>query len=196
MPFDIEGHGWEMKVTRLGLQHRPGERVRTYGAYQVFIDGAAIPGLAGHICECTGPGDNTQQGRAKHSRIREGRYALSTQFGEHYRSVGFSSDVKHPPAFLLLGTGARSAILVHPGHPPTLYLSSIGCFNPTRPLKADQDMDFTESRARVIALLDSLEQHDPAAFAENKIGDDTAIANAFIVVDGEPMSSVSDDAVA
>ena len=57
-------------------------------------------------------------------------------------------------------------------------------------------MDFTESRARVIALLDSLEQHDPAAFAEDKIGDDTAIANAFIVVDGEPMSPVSDAAVA
>jgi hypothetical protein len=48
----------------------------------------------------------------------------------------------------------------------------------------------------VIALLDSLEQHDPAAFADDKVGDDTAIANAFIVVSGEPMSPVSDDAVA
>jgi len=194
MPFDIEGHGWELKVTRLGLQHR-GEQVRTYGAYQVFIDDAPVPNLAGHICECTGPGDNTQQGKKEHVRIREGRYALSTQFGDHYRSVGFSTDVKHPPGFLLLGTGARSAILVHPGHPPKLYLSSIGCFNPTGPLKADQDMDFTESRARVIALLDSLKQHDPAAFADNKIGHDTAIANAFIVVDGEPTKPLSDDAV-
>jgi hypothetical protein len=189
MPFDIEGQGWELKVTRLGLQHR-GDQVRTYGAYQVFIDNDAIPNLAGHICECTGPGDNTQQGKKEHVRIREGRYALSTQFGEHYRSVGFTGDVK--PGFLLLGTGARSAILVHPGHPPKLYLSSIGCFNPTGPLKADQDMVFAESRARVIALLDSLKQHDPAAFADKK---DTAIANAFIVVDGEPTSPVSDEAV-
>jgi hypothetical protein len=191
MPFDIEGQGWELKVTRLGLQHRAGERTRTYDAYQVFIDGAPIAALAGHICECTGPGDNTEQGREKHVRIREGRYALSTQFGEHYRSVGFTGDVK--PGFLLLGTGDRSAILVHPGHPPTLYLSSIGCFNPTRPLKADQNMDFTDSRTRVIALLDSLKQHDPAAFA--KVERDTAIANAFIVVDGEPTSPVSDEAV-
>jgi hypothetical protein len=79
---------------------------------------------------------------------------------------------------------------VHPGHPPTLYLSSIGCFNPTKPLTADQDMDFEESRARVIALLDSLRQHDSAAFAHDKIEHNTAIANAFIAVDGEPMSEV------
>jgi hypothetical protein len=100
------------------------------------------------------------------------------------------------PGFLVLGTQARTAILVHPGHPPSLYLSSIGCFNPTRPLTADQNMDFAESRDRVIALLDSLKQHDPAAFAHDKIGHNTAIQNAFIVVEGEPMGPVSEDAVA
>jgi hypothetical protein len=42
---------WELRVKRLGLQSRPGERVRTYGAYDVFIDGAAAPGLSGHVCE-------------------------------------------------------------------------------------------------------------------------------------------------
>jgi hypothetical protein len=195
MSFEIEGHGWELKVKRLGLQHRA-DKVRTYGAYQVFIDGAAVLSLSGHICECTGPGDNTENGREEHLRIEEGRYALSTQFGELYRSVGFTGDATHPmPGFLLLGTEVRSAILVHPGHPPTLYLSSIGCFNPTKPLKAGDDMDFTESRARVIALLDSLRQHDLAAFAANKIGHNTRIANAFIVVDGEPMTKVSDAAV-
>jgi hypothetical protein len=100
------------------------------------------------------------------------------------------------PGFLLLGTEVRSAILMHPGHPPKLYLSSIGCFNPTKPLKADQSMDFMESRARVIAMIDSLKLHDPAAFASNNIGENTRIANAFIVVDGEPMTPVSDDAIA
>jgi stage III sporulation protein SpoIIIAA len=84
---------------------------------------------------------------------------------------------------------------VHPGHPPSLYLSSIGCFNPTKPLKADQDMDFAESRARVIAMIDSLRQHDPAAFASDEIGNNTAIVDAFIVVDGEPMTQVSDGAI-
>ena len=197
MPFDISGHGWELRVRRLGLQHRQGERVRTYGAYQVFIDGAPVAALAGHICECTGPGDNTKHGKQEHLRIREGRYALSTQFGELYRSVGFTADDTHPmPGFLLLGTQVRTAILVHPGHPPHLYLSSIGCFNPTRPLKADQNMTFAESRTRVIAMLDSLKQHDPDAFAEDKIGDNTAIEDAFIVIDGEPMTPVSDEAIA
>jgi len=197
MPFEIEGHGWEMHVKRLGLQHRAAERVRTYGAYQVFIDGAPVMSLSGHICECTGPGDNAEHGKEKHLRIREGRYALSTQLGDHYRSVGFTDDDTHPmPGFLLLGTEDRSAVLVHPGHPPSLYLSSIGCFNPPKPLKADQDMSFAESRVRVIAMIDSLRQHDPAAFATDKIGQNTPIAQAFIVVDGEPMTEVSDEAIA
>jgi hypothetical protein len=192
----IEGHGWELHVKRLGLQHRAGERTRTYGAYQVFIDGTPVANLSGHICECIGPGDNTEHGKEDHLRIQEGRYALSTQFGDRYCSVDFTDDATHPiPGFLLLGTQVRSAILVHPGHRPTLYLSSIGCFNPTKPLKADQDMSFPESRARVIAMIDSLREHDPAAFASDKIGHNTAIEDAFIVIDGEPMTQVSDEAI-
>jgi aerobic-type carbon monoxide dehydrogenase small subunit (CoxS/CutS family) len=195
MPVEIERHGWELHVKRLGL-HRAGERVRTYGAYQVLIDGEPVTSLSGHVCECTGPGDNTAHGKKQHLRIREGRYALSTQFGERYRSVDFTDDARHPlPGFRLLGTKVRTAVLVHPGHPPDLYLSSIGCFNPTGPLTADQDMSFAESRARVIAMLDSLRQRDPAAFAKDKIGHNTAIAGAFIVVDGEPMGEVSDGAI-
>jgi hypothetical protein len=54
-------------------------------------------------------------------------------------------------------------------------------------------MNFEESRARVIAMLDSLKRHDPAAFAGNKIGDETAIADAFVVVDGEPMTEVGEE---
>lgn len=197
MPIEIEGHGWELHVKRLGLQHRAGERTRTYGAYQVFIDGQPVTALSGHICECTGPGDNTANGKKKHLRVHEGRYALSTQFGARYRTTGFTASAKAPmPGFRLLGTQVRTAVLVHPGHPPKLYLSSIGCFNPTKPLKAGDDMDFKESRARVIAMIDSLKEHDPAAFARNKVGRNTPIANAFIVVSGEPMTNVSDDAVA
>jgi hypothetical protein len=196
MPFEIGGHGWELQVKRLGLHHRAGEHTRTYGAYQVFVDGQPANALSGHICECTGPGDNTEHGKEKHRRIREGRYALSTQFGPLYRSVGFTGGETHPmPGFLLLGTQARTDILVHPGHRPKLYLSSIGCFNPTKPIKANQYMSFTESRARVIAMIDSLRQHDPTAFADDKIGDNTAIADAFIVIDGEPMTQVSDEAI-
>jgi len=186
---------WELHVKRLGLQHRAGERDRTYGAYQVIVDGQPNANLAGHICECTGPGDNTANGRNNRLRIAAGTYALSTQFGSHYRSVNYSADATHPPAVLVMGTGARSAILVHPAHPPTLYLSSIGCFNPTKPLTADDDMDFWDSRARVIDILNSLTAYDPDAFAPDKIGTNTPIKNASIIVEGEPMTPVSDAAV-
>jgi hypothetical protein len=55
-------------------------------------------------------------------------------------------------------------------------------------------MTFVESRARVVAMLDSLKAHDPAAFAKKKIGHNTPITNAFIVIDGEPMTDVDDAA--
>ena len=188
---------WELRSdAALRLQRRTAKMVRTYGAYEVFIDGEAVPNLSGHVCERTGPGDNTANGKKNHLRIREGRYALSTQFtselpfGRLHR-YSETSDA---------GISAARDTSPHrhpctPGHPPKLFLSSIGCFNPTKPLRADQDMDFTESRGRVIALIDSLKLHDPAAFALNKIGHNTAIQSAFMVVDGEPMGPVSDDAI-
>jgi hypothetical protein len=43
------------------------------------------------------------------------------------------------PPFVVLGTQVRTAVLVHPGRPPGLYLSSIGCLNPAKPLRADQE---------------------------------------------------------
>jgi hypothetical protein len=179
---------WELQVTRLGLQRHAAsdQPVRTYGTYKVVIGGNEVPGLSGHICERIGPGDNTSHGVHNHVRIREGRYALSTHFNR-YKSVDFSADQSHPPAFLLLGTGDRTFILVHPAHDPHLYLSSIGCFNPTQPLDADDEMEFDESRARVIALLDSLKEHDPDAFASDG---DTKIKDAFMVITGEPMGPV------
>jgi hypothetical protein len=175
---------WELNVKRLGVQRRnTGDpRVRTYGTYQVSIGGTPVANLSGHICECPGPGSNTAHG----VRIHQGRYALSTHFNR-YQSFDFSADQTHPPAFLLLGTGDRTFILVHPAHDPHLYLSSIGCFNPTQPLDADDEMEFDESRARVIALLYSLKAHDPGAFASKK---DTPIKDAFIVIEGEPMGPV------
>ena len=45
-----------------------------------------------------------------------------------------------------------------------------------------------ELRARVIAMIDSLRQHDPAAFSPGRNGRNTQIAGAFIVIDGEPMT--------
>jgi hypothetical protein len=181
--------GWELHVERLGLQVA-GSKRRTYGSYQAYQDGKPLDGLSGYICECVGPGENTVAGSAK--RIAQGTYSLSTQFGE-YRTIGYSDDTatpgRHPmPALLLRNTGNRSGVLIHPGHPPNLYLSSIGCLNPTRSLLSWQSMDFWDSRARVIALINDLRRFAPDAF---KMDENTEIAGASIVVDGEPSNVIS-----
>jgi hypothetical protein len=92
------------------------------------------------------------------------------------------------PALLVRNTGKRSGVLIHPGHPPNLYLSSIGCLNPTRGLLSWQSMDFWDSRARVIALIDDLRRFAPDAF---KMDENTEVADASIVVDGEPSNVIS-----
>jgi hypothetical protein len=180
----IAGQKWELVVERLCVQ-ADGVRRRTWGRYQVRRDGVAYPTLAGFMCECVGPGNNTIADTGL--RIEPGRYRLTTQFGR-YRTTGYCQDPSEPgrdpmPAFRLEDTGGRVAILVHPGHPPNLYLSSVGCLNPTGPLEADQDMDFHDSRARVIALIDDLRQFAPAAFGTEV---NTPIDGAFVVISGEP----------
>jgi len=91
------------------------------------------------------------------------------------------------PGVLLTRTGNRTGVLIHPGHPPlaSLFLSSIGCLNLTKPLQPDGRMDFMESRARVIAVINSLADFAPGAFAQRQ---DTLIPNAAVVIDGEPMN--------
>jgi hypothetical protein len=181
----ITGNGWELQVTRLGIQ-QSGSQSRTYGAYQVYRDGQPAADLSGNICECTGPGENSVAGTSE--RIEQGRYPLWTQFGERYRTIGYSTDMDVPaqlpmPGILLENTGNRIGILIHPGHPPHLYLSSIGCLNPTRPLLSTDEMGFWESRARVIALIDDLRNFAPETFEQE---DSNRISNAWAVIDGEP----------
>lgn len=202
----ITGQGWEFHVQRLGL-HRRGERVRTYGSYEVFINNVSAaannPLLKGNVCEVIGPGKNHPEGNGL--RIEQGRYQLTTQFGK-YVSIGFSDSTtiaakKHMPAVALIGTGERTAILIHPGHPkeeggvpPTSYISSVGCFNLTQPLTAQDSINFFESRLRVIALINSLTAFAPAAFRNaqgHPILNNTKIPGAFAVVDGEPMNDIS-----
>ena len=185
----ISGRGWELHVERLGVQIAGPQR-RTYGSYQAFQDGNPLGGLSGYICECVGPGENEEAGTAK--RIEQGVYLLSTQFGR-YRTIGYSEDGSTEgqppmPGLLLRNTGQRSGVLIHPGHPPDLYLSSIGCLNPTRALLSSQSMDFWDSRSRVIALINDLRRFAPDAFATTE---DTEITGASIVIDGEPSSVIA-----
>lgn len=181
----ISGRGWELHIRRLEVQTN-GDLRRTYGEYETFLDGAQL-GLSGHVCECAGPGDNGATGSAGHRRIEAKSYPLSTHFGT-YVSTGYSPDTEHAgmapmPGVMLTRTGHRKWILIHPGHPPHLYLSSIGCLNLTAPLMADKVMDFWDSRTRVIDILDSLKAFVPAAFMSSE---DTPIPNAQVVIDGEP----------
>jgi hypothetical protein len=180
----IAGRRWELLVERLCV-HIAGERRRTWGRYQVYRDGAAVATLCGFMCECVGPGNNVVPDTGL--RIEPGRYRLTTQFGR-YRTSGYCEDLSEAgrdpmPAVRLEDTGARVAILIHPGHPPNLYLSSVGCLNPTGPLEAGEDMDFRESRARVVALIDDLRGFAPDAFGAEI---NTPIAGGFVVVVGEP----------
>lgn len=166
---------WELHVKRLG-EHSHGGRTRTYGAYQVMQDGAPVEGLSGWMIEPHGPGDNGPSGRTHKRRIAPGAYPLTLHRGGKYRTVGFkaasSGATATPlPGIGVIDTGHRSAILIHcthdpfdPGSPYDRWLSSVGCFNPTRPLgSADEKMNFDDSHARTVALIDSLK-----AFARDR----------------------------
>jgi hypothetical protein len=184
----ITGRGWELHVQRLGL-HPAGARTRTYGSYQVHVDGVAQPGLEGFMCESPGPGDNRTAGNGK--RVEARTYPLWTQFGR-YRSIGYARDTSPAgtepmPGLALAATNNRVGILIHPAHPPAakLFLSSIGCLNPTAALGPGDIMDFWDSRRRVIALIDSLKARFPTAFAHEAM---TRLGDATIVIDGEPMN--------
>ncbi len=186
----IKSEGWELLIKRLGI-HKSGSKTRTYAEYQVFRDGNAVSGLGGFICECPGPGDNDEAGNKL--RIEKGRYPLWTQFGR-YRTIDYSDDTETQgldpmPALLLRGTGNRVGILIHPAHPPKLYLSSVGCLNPSGPLRSAQSINFWDSRARVIALINDLQGYAPLAF-EHKVS--TRIPNATVVIDGEPTNVLAD----
>ncbi|MEO8927531.1 MAG: hypothetical protein ABI306_10265 [Caulobacteraceae bacterium] len=184
----ITGQGWELLVERLGL-HAAGSVTRTYGRYQLFRNGVAAD-PRGHMCECPGPGDNAVEGSGL--RIAPGRYPLWTQFGR-FRTIGYRDSATPPgadpmPALRLEETGNRVAILIHPGHPPTPYLSSVGCLNPIKALAAGEPMDFADSRDRVIAMIDDLRAFSPGAFAS---ATGTRIENAWVIIVGEPMDPLA-----
>jgi hypothetical protein len=180
-------NGWVIRVRRLRLQHSAGKS-RTYGRYDTFLRGSRLAGLSGFVCEAIGPGDNKTLNNGL--RIEPGRYPLFTHcHGAKYASIGYALDAETAgalkmPAIRVGDTEARTDILIHPGHPPTPYLSSVGCFNLTGPVTAAQEMDFWDSRARVIALLDSLRRFAPKAFAADDI---TRIPEAWLLVEGEPL---------
>jgi hypothetical protein len=154
---------WELRLTRSGEQAR-GAKSRTVGRYQVFHDGAAVPALSGATAETRGPGANAPVGNNR--CIAAGTYNLHIQSGAKYATIGFTSNVNpvalRRPGLLLLPTGARVGILIHPARG---FLWSVGCINPATSLaSASSDIDFNDSRTRIIALIDDLKAFLGPAF--------------------------------
>jgi hypothetical protein len=159
---------------------------RTVGKYMCYWNGAEVSGLSGQIVERGGPGDNTATvGKKKHLRIREGTYRLCIQDGLFYKTFGYSRGMLLPkPGILLNGTGERDAILIHPGFD---YLLSTGCLNPGCGLKdADSRLEFKDSRARVIALIETMKANLGAQFPSRG---GAIIPGAVIVIRGEPVET-------
>lgn len=171
---------WEIRIQR-NLEQTLGKRTRTVGAYQVFRDGVAATErlLSGTTAETAGPGSNDASAINKKC-IAPGRYPLVTSGGPRYLTTGYRQDLLMGdplPGIELSNTGARSAIIIHPGK--NAFLSSTGCINPcTRLPTPGERIDFPGSRARVIALI-----NDMAAFLGGlpRLGD-RPIPNAFAVI--------------
>lgn len=151
----LEGKGWEMLVLRIEEQRGEG-RIRTVGKYQVYHDGSEIADLSGAVAELKGPGDNSNVGLAR--RIEAGRYPLKLAPGPRYITNDFSQKdqgFSYPqPALLVGSTGNRISIMIHPARG---FITSTGCICLSGELpNARSEIDFADSRSRVIAVIEDL----------------------------------------
>jgi peptidoglycan hydrolase-like protein with peptidoglycan-binding domain len=177
--------GWTLLVRRLRTEKRESKPyARTVGTYQVYVDGHPVTGLAGMTVEREGPGDNGPVGKADHRCIEAGTYPLRGHHTENYAIVGFATDGDHPrPAIEVGGTASRTGILIHPA---SGYASTIGCINLARDLvDADSDFSLTDSTARVIGLINNLQQDFGGALPR-----EGAIANCHLVVVDPPVDQI------
>ena len=180
----IKGTGWELHIIRHSEQINYVGKRRTVGIYQVYHDGVAQTEIdfSGTMAETRGPGANFPA--ENHRRVEEGRYPLYTHKGGKYVTIGYTNSVnpavKPKPGLGLKETGARTAILIHPG---SNFLSSVGCLNPCTSLpNASEMIDFKPSRRRVISIIENLKTYIVNFPTKNG----QIIPNACVVIDGEP----------
>jgi hypothetical protein len=185
--MSVPAKGFCVLVQRKRQEKRSSKSfARTVSSYQCFWNGAAIPSLEGQLVERGGPGNNTTAiGNVKDLRIEAGTYPLAVHDGTKFQTFGYSNSLHHNamprPGILLLETGERSAILVHPGLD---YVWSVGCLNPASGLvNADSAVSYPESRAQVIAIINEMQAKLGVKFPK-KGG--TRIPGAVIVIEGEP----------
>lgn len=183
-PDGVPATGFCLYIERIRQEERDGMGFpRTVSEYRCYWNGDAIPDLEGQMVERGGPGDNSSDGVLRHRRIEEGEYPLSIQDGERYKTYHYVESGFPFPGVLLDDTGDRSAILLHPCHQDEGYLSSIGCINPAIDLEdADSVIDLTDSRDRVIAIIEAMKEKLGNAFPR-----EGTIPDAVIVIAGEPM---------
>ena len=178
----IQKTGWELLITRLREDSRNGKR-RTVGRYQVYHEGTPVDGLSGMCAETRGRGDNSKSGNNR--RIEAGGYPLRTQDGAKYVTIGYkestSATVTPRPGLDVGNTDHRIGILIHPGRG---FLSSVGCINPAKSLEGPKaDIDFVDSRKRMIALINDMKLFLGDAFPKSN---GRPIPRASLVIDGEP----------
>lgn len=190
-PVDL--NGFVIFVNRTRMERRDGKPfARTVGSYYVTYQGEKLPDLEGTTVEREGPGDNSMSGVENHRRLEAGAYPLSTHggAGDKYKTIGFAEpgglQVRPWPALGLEDTGDRSGILLHPA---AGYLMSIGTVNLSKPLAgAADDIDFEDSRARVISLIEAMKTKLGSGFPSSN---NMPIPNAWILIADESEDSAA-----
>jgi hypothetical protein len=180
--------GYVICIDRRSTQLRAGKNFRrTVGVYQVFFNRQPVA-MHGTAVERQGPGDNTNTGVQRHSRLVQGTYPLFTHAGakNKYRTFGFANpgglQSRPWPSIRIGNTGARSGVLIHCA---AGYLMSIGCINLTgRALQRGvDDIEFFDSRQRVVGLIQSMKAHLGNQFPSSN---NVRIPNAALILRGEP----------
>lgn len=186
-PAKVPAKGFCIHIQRIREETREGMGYsRTVSDCHCYWNGELIHDLDGQIVERGGPGDNTSTGVSEHRRIKEGLYRLSIQDGERYKTYKYAASGFPHPGLLVLDTGKRTAILIHPAHDQPGYVSSIGCLNPAVGLKnANSKINLADSRNRVIAIIEAMKAKLGTAFPKNGAEDGT-IPGAVMVIEGEP----------
>jgi hypothetical protein len=187
---DIDGY--VICIERRVVQGRAGKAAvkRTVGEYQAFFNRQPIPDIHGNCVERQGPGDNSNTGVTQHRRLAEGSYPLFTHAGSDnkYRTLGYANpgglQIRPWPSIRVGNTNARAGVLIHCA---AGFIMSTGCINLTgRTLRIGKDdIEFFDSRSRVISLIQSIKSHLGSNFPSSN---NTKIVNATLVIRGEPKS--------
>ncbi|MBP0111103.1 MULTISPECIES: hypothetical protein [Bradyrhizobium] len=157
--------GYVLCLDRIRTERRPGMGFdRTVSRYQAYFNRAPIADVFGMAVERQGPDDNGSTGVARHRRIAAGIYPLFTHASgatNKYKTIGYARPanirMRPWPCIGVEETGSRSGILIHCA---AGYLMSTGCINLTsNVISAGTNLLFSDSWARVTALIDSIKEH-------------------------------------